>query len=265
MAQQTASSTIHQRRGTFVLPSAAADTLRFRPSTAGPRWPHSPGKPAQTAGMNLSLQRGPRRRTPTTPRATTTGASVARPPGSRRRRFVPLLWAVLLSATLLGVTLPAAGWDAAPGGGPSTAGSYEPQWSWPLSPEPAVVRPFEAPPQRWLAGHRGVDLAAPPGTPVLSPAAGTVTFAGWVVNRPVLTVDLGDGLLASFEPVVAEKSAGDPVAEGEVLGRLADPASAVPGHCAASCLHWGVRLNREYVNPLKFVTDRRPSVLLPLR
>ena len=100
---------------------------------------------------------------------------------------------------------------------------------------------------------------------MLSPAAGAVSFSGWVVNRPVLTVDLGDGLLASFEPVVAEKSAGDPVAEGEVLGRVAGPEAASPGHCAVSCLHWGVRLNQEYVNPLNYVTDRRPSVLLPLR
>ena len=183
----------------------------------------------------------------------------------RRSRLRPLAWAGILAALFLAVTVPAAGWDEGAGGGPQAVSSYEPEWSWPLSPAPALVRPFEAPPQRWLAGHRGVDLAAPPGAPVLSPAAGTVTFAGWVVNRPVLTVDLGDGLLASFEPVLAEKSAGDSVAEGEVLGTLADPASAVPGHCAVSCLHWGVRLNREYVNPLKYVTDRRPSVLLPLK
>ncbi|WAP51062.1 M23 family metallopeptidase [Arthrobacter sp. ATA002] len=206
--------------------------------------------------MFLSPLGRPRRPRPTTPH-------LAR--ALRRRRRGPLAMSGLLAAMLLAVTVPAAGWEQGVSGGPANVSTYEPAWSWPLSPVPAVVRPFEAPPQRWLAGHRGVDLAAPPGVPVLSPAAGTVTFTGWVVNRPVLTVDLGDGLLASFEPVVAEKSAGEPVAEGEVLGRLADPASAAPGHCAASCLHWGVRLNREYVNPLKYVTDRRPSVLLPLR
>ncbi|GAA3297408.1 hypothetical protein GCM10017708_39070 [Arthrobacter citreus] len=111
-----------------------------------------------------------------------------------------------------------------------------------------------------------MDLAAAPGTPVLSPAAGTVSFTGWVVNRPVLTVDLGDGLLASFEPVLAEKSTGDAVAEGEVLGQLADPEAAVPAtvpHPHPVCM--GVRLNGDYVNPLNYVTDRRPSVLLPLR
>ncbi|WP_258060513.1 MULTISPECIES: murein hydrolase activator EnvC [unclassified Arthrobacter] len=141
--------------------------------------------------------------------------------------------------------------------------AYEPAWSWPLSPAPQVIRAFLAPPQRWLAGHRGADLAALPGAQILSPSAGTVVFAGWVVNRPVMTVDMGEGLLASFEPVDASVSAGDSVTEGEVIGVLAE--ALPPGHCAVSCLHWGVRLNGEYVNPLIYVTDRRPSVLLPLQ
>ncbi|MCC3266462.1 M23 family metallopeptidase [Arthrobacter gengyunqii] len=151
------------------------------------------------------------------------------------------------------------------GAGPDlawSAAAYEPAWSWPVSPAPEVVRGFRPPPQRWLAGHRGVDLAAPSGTQVLSPAAGTVVFAGRVVNRPVMTVDVGGGLLTSFEPVDAAASTGDRVAEGELIGVLAE---STQGHCAASCLHWGVRLNGEYVNPLRYVTDRRPSVLLPLR
>ncbi|MDK1360302.1 M23 family metallopeptidase [Arthrobacter sp. zg-Y1219] len=186
-------------------------------------------------------------------------------PGHRRSRLRPLAMAGVLAAMILAVAVPAVGWDEQAKAPVQSAAGFQPPWSWPLSPEPAVLSTFQAPAQRWLAGHRGVDLEALPGAPVLSPASGTVVFAGWVVNRPVLTVDLGGGLLASFEPVHAEKMAGDSVAEGEVLGHLADPASAVPGHCAASCLHWGVRLNQEYVNPLNYVTDRRPSVLLPLR
>ena len=170
-----------------------------------------------------------------------------------------------LAAALLAATVPAAGWDEQPQLPAQSVAGYEPAWSWPLSPEPEVLRSFQAPPQPWLAGHRGVDLAAPPGVPVLSPSDGTVVFAGWVVNRPVLTVDLGGGLLSSFEPVLPGKAAGDAVVKGETLGHIAGPESAVPGHCAASCLHWGVRLHQEYVNPLNYVTDRRPSVLLPLR
>ena len=202
-----------------------------------------------------------------------------RAPGAGRRFRLPPLPplpvlsarpAGLLTAFLLGsliltpvCTATTALSAAVPSSTPAGAPSYDPPWSWPLSPAPVISRTFRAPPQRWLAGHRGVDLAAPPGTRVLSPAAGTVVFTGQVVNRAVLTVDLGGGLLASFEPVDASTAPGDAVAAGQELGTLSGPAA--PAHCPDSCLHWGVRLNGEYVNPLNYVTDRRPSVLLPLR
>jgi hypothetical protein len=40
--------------------------------------------------------------------------------------------------------------------------------------------------------------------------------------------------------------------------------TVLPGHCATlPCVHWGVRRGEDYVNPLAFVMDLRPSVLLP--
>ena len=51
-----------------------------------------------------------------------------------------------------------------------------------------MVRPFDPPPQPWLAGHRGVDLAGEPGAAVVSAAAGTVIFAGVVAGRGVVSV-----------------------------------------------------------------------------
>lgn len=109
-----------------------------------------------------------------------------------------------------------------------------------------------------MAGHRGVDLGASDGV-VLSPADGVVVFVGTVVDRPVLTIDHGDGLVSSFEPVTASVSEGDSLEAGQEVGRI----STEP-HCPTLCVHWGVRENGEYVNPLPFVSDRRPSVLLPL-
>jgi len=133
-------------------------------------------------------------------------------------------------------------------------------WRWPLAPKPPVFRYFSPPPLPWLSGHRGVDLgAAAPGTAVVSPAAGTVSFVGVVVDRPVITIDHGDGLRSSFEPVDSTLAIGTPVAAGEVIGTV------VPGHCPlAACVHWGVRDGDQYVNPLRFVLDLRPSILLPL-
>ena len=143
-----------------------------------------------------------------------------------------------------------------------TAGLASPAggWEWPLSPRPAVARSFDPPAKPWLSGHRGVDLAASSaGSEVLSPAAGTVSFVGIVVDRPVITVDHGNGLRSSFEPVRSHLVRGAPVRRGEAIGVLE------PGHCAeAMCLHWGVRRGDEYLDPLAFVSDRRPSILLPL-
>lgn len=133
-------------------------------------------------------------------------------------------------------------------------------WNWPVSPRPAVQRPFEAPVKRWLPGHRGVDLQAPPGTPVRAPQSGTVSFSGTVVDREVLTIDHGEGHRSSFEPVTASVRRGEHVTRGQVVATV-----SAPGHGAhGTAVHWGVREGDEYVNPLRFVTDLRPSVLLPV-
>ncbi|MBG6180655.1 murein hydrolase activator EnvC family protein [Arthrobacter sp. CAN_A1] len=158
------------------------------------------------------------------------------------------------------------------GGGAGRTGpgiAAEPSWTWPLSPTPRVLRHFEPPAQRWLPGHRGVDLAATGTVDIRSPAQGRVVFTGWVVDRPVVTVDHGGGLISSFEPVVAGLKRGDLVQAGQPVGTLApEPQASEPGvpgsHCSSTCLHWGVRRDGDYVNPLDFVLDRRPSILLPL-
>ena len=139
--------------------------------------------------------------------------------------------------------------------------SGQAQWSWPLSPKPSVLRTFDPPDKPWLSGHRGVDLGPThDGAPVTAPSDGVVTFAGVVVDRPVLTIDQGNSLKSSFEPVTSEFKSGDAVRKGQVIGIVE------PGHCSgAPCLHWGVRRGEDYVNPLGFVSDIRPSVLLPLK
>lgn len=151
----------------------------------------------------------------------------------------------------------------APLAGESTipAANEEPRgnWSWPLSPEPSVLRAFDPPAKPWLSGHRGVDLqSAANAAQVTSPEAGTVTFVGVVVDRPVITIDHG-GVKSSFEPVESTLAAGTAVSKGDVIGTVHT------GHCGNTpCLHWGVRRGEEYLNPLSFVRDLRPSILLPL-
>jgi murein DD-endopeptidase MepM/ murein hydrolase activator NlpD len=148
----------------------------------------------------------------------------------------------------------------------ASGGSAKAGWGWPLIPRPDVVRQFILPPHPWLSGHRGVDLAARAGDQVHSPAAGTVSFAGSVVDRPVLTILHADGIRSSFEPVESPLAVGSAVTTGEVVGTVEPNAHCPPGNSANpdNCLHWGVRVGPDYVDPLQFILDRRPSVLLPL-
>ncbi len=134
------------------------------------------------------------------------------------------------------------------------------RWSWPIPPPHPVVAGFDPPAQRWLAGHRGVDLGAPVGTPVFAPADGTVAFAGMVAGRGVLSIDHIGGVRSTYEPVTPLVAAGQQVRRGEVVATVA----STGGHCSpASCLHWGARRGDTYLNPLAFV-GRVPIILLPL-
>ncbi|GIE84129.1 murein hydrolase activator EnvC family protein [Actinoplanes regularis] len=132
-------------------------------------------------------------------------------------------------------------------------------YAWPVSP-PQVTRRFEAPPEPWLAGHRGVDLGGTPGTAVRATAAGTVLYAGVLAGRGVVSVAHPGGLRSTYEPVSPAVAAGDTVTAGESLGTL-DPGH--PGCPVAACLHWGVRRGTDYLDPLTLL-GLGPVRLLPV-
>ena len=132
-------------------------------------------------------------------------------------------------------------------------------FGWPVTP-PSVVRPFDPPPQPWLTGHRGVDLAAPPTTVVRAAGPGTVVFAGRVAGRGVVSVAHAGGLRTTYEPVTASVVRGAVVARGDPLGRL-EPGH--PGCAAPACLHWGLRRGETYLDPLALLGVGRVR-LLPL-
>lgn len=144
----------------------------------------------------------------------------------------------------------------------SPASAADGRLDWPLRPRPAVLRVFDAPSPNWNRGHRGVDLAGTPGQPVYAAAAGTVVFAGVLVDRPVVSIAHPGGLRTSYEPVRASVRPGQRVDAGSVLGVLE------PGHpgCGA-CLHWGAMWGAasraDYVDPLGLVLTT-PVRLKPL-
>jgi murein DD-endopeptidase MepM/ murein hydrolase activator NlpD len=109
------------------------------------------------------------------------------------------------------------------------------------------MRRFDPPAERWLAGHRGVDLAASPGAVVRAAGAGRVVFAGPVGGRQVVSIDHAGGLRTTYEPLVPSVHAGDLVAAGDPIGRLS---GGHPGCPLAACLHWGLRRGEVYLDPL---------------
>lgn len=135
----------------------------------------------------------------------------------------------------------------------------ETPWQWPLDPRPDVLRGFDPPEERWLAGHLGADLAADVGQPVLASADGVVHFVGTVAGVPLVSVTHGE-LRTTYLPVRASTARGDPVRAGDEVGTLA----AEPAHCASRpCLHFGLLRASTYLDPLGPL-GHGPVRLLPL-
>ncbi|MFJ8594781.1 peptidoglycan DD-metalloendopeptidase family protein [Streptomyces sp. NPDC093598] len=140
--------------------------------------------------------------------------------------------------------------------------------TWPVGLRPRVLRGWQPPATAYGPGHRGVDLAAPPGTSVRAVTPGRVSFAGRVAGKGVVSVDLtGTGdppLRTTYEPVTASVEEGEEVEPGEVIGTV----DASGSHCTATCVHWGLRRDETYLNPLSllppWLLHRGPSRLLPV-
>lgn len=133
------------------------------------------------------------------------------------------------------------------------------RWTWPVDPPHELLQTFAAPATAYAAGHRGIDVVALPGSPVRAAADGVVSFAGVVVDRPVLSIQHADDLLTSVEPVTATVSVGDRVRAGQVVGVVASGA-----HCDQRCVHLGVRRHGQYISPMFFYGGLARAVLLPL-
>ena len=124
---------------------------------------------------------------------------------------------------------------------------------WPIAGAPVVQRGFDAPNIVWASGHRGIDIAAQSGEPILAAAGGTVAFAGSIAGKPVVTIDHGS-VRTTYEPVASKLRAGERVALGRVIGEL-----GIGGHCGNRGLHWGLREGRRYLDPLLLLGSRADS------
>ena|SRR5919108_5820609 len=120
-------------------------------------------------------------------------------------------------------------------------GTYE----WPVSGP--VLRPFEAPPDPYAPGHRGIDVGAPFGTTIMAPKDGVVAFAGWVGGSLYLSIDHPDGVRTTYSWLSSTTvSKGDPVGTGDPIGATGR------GHVdvATPHLHFGARVGDTYIDPM---------------
>lgn len=105
--------------------------------------------------------------------------------------------------------------------------------------------------------HSGLDLAAPPGTPIKAPASATVINTGeYYYNGRTVFLDHGQGLISGyFHMTDIEVQPGQQVKQGDVIGTV-----GATGRVTGPHLHWNVYLNGSKVDPALFIASDMPRL-----
>jgi hypothetical protein len=164
---------------------------------------------------------------------------------------------VLLATIAILLTL------ATPNGAAAAAGGSG-AWPWPLLGE--VLTPYKNGSDRYAAGqHRGLDIAAPAGTPVRAIVDGRVSFAGTLPDGGVtVTVRTGGYLVSSLHLASRSVARGDSVVAGQTVGVVGTTGkrSAAQPH-----LHLSVRRasDRAYLDPMSLLGPQQVAKSAPAK
>ena len=98
--------------------------------------------------------------------------------------------------------------------------------------------------------HKGMDIAAPKGTPIKAAASGTVTYAGWMSGYGYLVrISHGNGIETYYGHCSKlYVSKGDTVEAGEKIAAVGSTGNSTGNH-----LHFEIRKNGKQVNPQTYV------------
>src|SRR5262249_33444589 len=105
--------------------------------------------------------------------------------------------------------------------------------------------------------HKGLDIAAPVGTPVKAAAAGKVTFSGWAEGYGrLVAIDHGDGTVTRYgHNGLNMVQAGDEVGAGQQIALV-----GATGRVTGPHLHFEVERNGEVVDPSEVIDFKQVIV-----
>ena len=126
---------------------------------------------------------------------------------------------------------------------------------WPVAASGTVITSNfgirEHPIQGIVKQHTGLDIGgAPLGTPVVAALDGVVTYAGWLGGYGnCVMINHGDGVVTLYghgNKILT--TVGKEVKQGETIMEVGSTGNSTGPH-----LHFEVRINGEYTNPLNYV------------
>lgn len=141
------------------------------------------------------------------------------------------------------------------GSGSGSESTGYPSLIWPLSSYSRISSYFGGRDEP-VAGvgtfHKGIDIPAPSGTDIHAAASGTVITATYHYSAGnYIVLYHGDGFCTIY--MHCSKllvSVGDQVSQGDTIGLV-----GTTGYSTGNHLHFGVRIDGSYVNPLKYVSQ----------
>lgn len=98
--------------------------------------------------------------------------------------------------------------------------------------------------------HRGIDISAPYGTPVVATAEGIVVFSGWKTGLGnTVIINHGEGFTTLYGHLSKMTvKPGQKVKRWDVIGRVGSTGRSTGNHC-----HYEVHKDNKVLNPIKFI------------